>query len=785
MSSIGGLSGSTSNSIRGYGGLASGLDRDTLIENMTYGTTSKITQQEQKKTQLQWKMDAVRSISDKMIDFANKYTATMTSSTNLFNSLFWGKSNVSVQGQFSNFVKASGMSNTANDIAIQGVRQLARKASWTSEAATNTKISASADPTQDVDVSKLSGQDINFKYGGKLYSIYLPFDGDYKTLEDAAKGIEEQLKAEAVPGGEKLSDIVKVGVSADGKRLEFSAAKGDKEGNELLLMGGEALKTLGFDDPGEDGVSFSGTNVVSSARDITADDLIEKLDFFEAVAGKSMTFRYNGKNAEITLPSDTELTGTDAEKMEQIRSSIQDQLNKEFGSGRVAVQLNGNDLSFETTTPDGSSDPTSVLSVAYGDKTLMSAFGLKSGVSNRINLEEKIADNASLGISVGDKFKINGTEITVEAKDTISSLMDKINEESSVKVAYQEASGKFIFTAKEDGASGRIEFEAADSGNDISSSIKDLFNLQDTGYKAGQDAIVAVKYGDSSDPVEIVRGSNTFDIDGLTVTVSGKFGYQDGATSVDGLDLASEAVTFDAKVDADKIVTNIKEMITAYNEIVDLVNKEVSTKPDRSYSPLTSEQKKELDEDEIKLYEEKAKQGILFGDSDLRQLSNDLWMVIGASDQEALREIGISTSSSYSDNGKIEFDEAKFRAALESDPDKVQELFTKQSTTDENGNVIGVNGIAANMKNVMYKYANNIGTYGTLITKAGSAKAPRSITDNSIYKEMEDINKKISDLQTRLKNERDRYIKQFTSLESLISQMNSQSSWLSQVGGSF
>ncbi len=785
MSSIGGLSNSTVNGIRGYGGLASGLDRDTLIENMTYGTTSKITQQELKKTQLQWKMDAFRGITDKMIDFANKYTATMTSSTNLFNSLFWGKSDVSVKGQFSNFVKATGMSNTANDIAIQGVRQLAKKASWTSEAATNTTISASFDTTKDVEVGKLNGQDIDFKYGGKLYSIYLPSDADYMTLEDVAKGIEEQLAAESVAGGEKLSDIVKVSVSADGQRLEFSAKKGDKEGNELKLVGGQALETLGFSDPGEDGLSFSGTNVVSSSRDLTRDDLVEKMSFFDAVAGKSMTFRYNGKSVDIKMPAATELTGTDAEKMEQIKNSIQDQLNKEYGTGRVSVKIDGNNLNFETTTPDGNSDPTSVLSVAYGDKSLMNAFSLKNGVSNRVNLDQKIVDRADLGISVGDKFKINGKEITVEEKDTISSLMDKINEESSVKVAYQEASGKFIFTAKEDGASGRIEFEAADSGNDITDGIKNLFNLQDSGYKAGQDAIIAVKYGDSSEAVEIVRGSNTFDIDGLAVTVSGEFGYKEGATSVSDLNPSSEAVTFDAKVDADKIVTSIKDMITAYNEIVELVNKEVSTRPDRDYGPLTSEQKKELDEDEIKLYEEKAKQGLLFGDADLRQLSNDLWFVIGASDQEALREIGISTSSSYTDNGKLEFDEAKFRAALESDPDKVQELFTKQSTTDEDGNVSGTDGIAANMKKVMYKYANNIGTYGTLINRAGSAKAPRSITDNAIYKEMETINKKISDLQNRLKMERDRYIKQFTSLESVIAQMNSQSGWLSQFGGGF
>ena len=100
MASIGGLSSTTSNSIgstslRGYGGLASGLDRDTLIENMTYGTTSKITQQQQKKQQLEWKQEAVRSISDKMIAFGNKYTSTLTASTNLFNSNFCLASSIS------------------------------------------------------------------------------------------------------------------------------------------------------------------------------------------------------------------------------------------------------------------------------------------------------------------------------------------------------------------------------------------------------------------------------------------------------------------------------------------------------------------------------------------------------------------------------------------------------------------------------------------------------------------------------------------------------------------
>ena len=60
---------------------------------------------------------------------------------------------------------------------------------------------------------------------------------------------------------------------------------------------------------------------------------------------------------------------------------------------------------------------------------------------------------------------------------------------------------------------------------------------------------------------------------------------------------------------------------------------------------------------------------------------------------------------------------------------------------------------------------------------------PMSVTENTMYKQLDSIKKKITELQERLETERDRYIKQFTSLETLISQMNSQSSWLSQFGG--
>ena len=274
----------------------------------------------------------------------------------------------------------------------------------------------------------------------------------------------------------------------------------------------------------------------------------------------------------------------------------------------------------------------------------------------------------------------------------------------------------------------------------------------------------------------------------MTISVNGTFGYVKDPNNENKLilDTTSEPVTFDAKVDEDKIVETVKKMVEEYNEIIELVNKETNTKPNRDYPPLTEAQKKELSESEIEAWEEKAKEGLLFNDNDLKGLSNSLRFVLSPADQAALKKIGISTSSTASDNGKLTFDENAFRSALKTDPEGVKEMFTKKQEVDENGNTVGVNGIAVNMQAAFDKYAKTLGEpKGILIERAGSIKSPASITQNSIYKQLEEIDNRIERLQDTLKMEQDRYIKQFTALESVIAQMNSQSGWLSQFGSGY
>ncbi len=88
------------------------------------------------------------------------------------------------------------------------------------------------------------------------------------------------------------------------------------------------------------------------------------------------------------------------------------------------------------------------------------------------------------------------------------------------------------------------------------------------------------------------------------------------------------------------------------------------------------------------------------------------------------------------------------------------------------------------MNNICEKYAATTGaTKGILIERAGNKSAPLSLLNNSYFKQMNSIDEIIDSLNDKLKSERERYNKQFTNLETLIAQMNSQSSWLTQQFG--
>ena len=195
---------------------------------------------------------------------------------------------------------------------------------------------------------------------------------------------------------------------------------------------------------------------------------------------------------------------------------------------------------------------------------------------------------------------------------------------------------------------------------------------------------------------------------------------------------------------------------------------------------MTEEDKKDMSESAIKAYEEKAKQGLLFGSSDLsnlyRQLTNTIQM--SGADANSLSKIGIKTS--YSDGlTTLELDENVLTDALKNNPDSVRDAFSRSVSN-------GSDGLMYNLKSVLDTYANtSTGSMGLLIQQAGSSYAPNSVNSNNLQKEYDNFTAQIEKWQDKMSDKVDYYTRQFTALEQLIAQMNNQSSMLSGLQGGY
>ena len=251
----------------------------------------------------------------------------------------------------------------------------------------------------------------------------------------------------------------------------------------------------------------------------------------------------------------------------------------------------------------------------------------------------------------------------------------------------------------------------------------------------------------------------------------------------------SQKVTFKSSVNSDQIVDAIKGLINDFNEVMSEVKSAYSTMPYRksdgsfaTYEPLTDADMEGMSESAIEKYEEKAKQGLLFNDRNLSGLYNGMMNVFSLTgeDGQILKNMGITVNFSSTDGStSIQLNESKLRSYLETNLDDVQDLFTRSV---EGG--ASSNGIMQNMKTQLDRYAGISGsTKGLLVQEARTPLYSLSLLDNNLQKQIDSTQTEIEKWQTKLSDRVDSYTSQFTRLELLINQMNSQSSMLAGMMG--
>lgn len=862
MASISSLMGSSSSSSI-YGsrnsniisGLASGLDTESMIEGMLQGYKSKITGLQQDRQSLLWKQQAYQSISDKLVEFSRKYMS-YTSSTNLLSSSFFNNAVLTTTGgKFADMVSATG--KTSSNITIDAVAQLATATRYTHMASgLNKQLEVSENGTMTVggsskfdvtemrNVSTLEGS-LTLQYGNKDVTIDFGelefFDESGKgtkplTAEDLKSAIEKKLADEKITlssGDQKAaSELIKVEVGSNG---EITFSDKTSAGNTVEISGatGKLKDSLGL--TGDKlGSSFTFKEGTYTTQVSTA----------EYLSDKSITVTLNGVKKTISLADIVKDGNGYINSNDTFKDNLQSALDKAFGGEKVTVGVDGGKLSFAVSQGSTLAVSSSV-GKALGFEDSMTTYVNTSqtlgqlgtfnkdtgeltigGMKVQGTLMEKVPkdqwikqDDGTYIDSQGNKLDaegyrlskdgerlyefsltVNGKEVGKFTQDTaLETVMNAINSdtEAGVNVSYSNLTNQFVFTAKESGEGGQIEM-----GDGLAQALFGKVDIKDeTTYTAGQDAIFKATVNGST--MYLSRSSNTFDMDGMSVTLKGTFNNTDRGTDADpikssdltGMTSANESkmfekgesVTFTSKSDTDTIVDAIKQMVEDYNKIVTEVKGAYSDMPlqrtnGSKYEPLTEEQKADMSESEIEAYEEKAKTGLLFGDNDLSSLYNALRSAVapGGNDGSFLRSIGINTS--YSEGlTTIELDETALREALETNPDGVKDAFTKSK---ENG--ASRDGLMTAIQKVTDRYAATTGaTKGILIEKAGSKYSPTAALDNALLDQMNEIDDQIETWQSKMSDKVDYYTNKFTQLEMLIQQMNSQSSTLAGLMGGY
>lgn len=646
--------------------------------------------------------------------------------------------------------------------------------------------------TRNEDGTWSGGKELGVTFNGSTKRISMS-----KVMEQAEKKLGEKLEANPDMTAEErkaaeaetfvgalqneLDDAFgkgKVQVGNNGGKLSFKTAEGS-----TVSLGGSAAEALGFENGdsnfvnpgkklsdilGDKGSSiFSQDNRLKGAGGATEHKRADGTSYYLDKAGNRVDKDGNRVDNDGKALYDFEINGAHINVTED--TTLEGLMNSINSNAQAGVKVSYSKLTNEfkfTATETGANSKIEFGGLA---KSLFSPSGKEINHNFAENYGfPSMSDSANPQITV--RFSSKDLKFRINNKTTMQDFAEEINKTGAgdLKASYNEKTGQFTVT---DRNGVEQEFTVIVGSTPYEREIKPAAT-----YTAGQDAIMDVTIN-GKNFANLTRSSNSFDIDGLTINVKGTFNA-DGANAPDKDGNEYEAVTFNTTTDTDKIVDVIREFVNDYNEMATEIKNAYSTMPAQKsngarYEPLTAEEEDKYSESELKAYNEKAKQGILFGDSTLSSMYGKLLSAItpGGTDGQTLREIGIGTSYS---NGMttISLDEDKLRAALESDPDKVRTAFTK---TREGGS--STDGLMQTMQNTLNSYVKTTGEpKGVLITRAGSIKAPTSLNSNSLKSQMDSIDSQIDRWTNKMADQIDRYTTKFSRLEQLIAQMNSQSS---------
>lgn len=789
------------------GGITSGFDTESMVTQLLSSYQTRIDKQNKKITKLSWQQSAYQDITKKITEFKNTYFDILKRDTYLMSPSTFNKFKGSVSApsgaNADGLTVSTASSSTAGTYRIK-MSQLAKAASATGKSvvAGNFQLdldkavnSASGNVTKNEDGTETMTMDfsLDVQVGSVKKTISfsadaaLDADGNIADKDAAKSSIIDSLNAKLQEnfGYSGKTSGATGATDADGKEW-FLQAKLGADGKAEFQVGGNSTVTV---------TEGNGNFGLAQLRDritISTGSVVTGNNTFQVeIGGKTTSVSFNGVSS--TYYDSKDLSGNEdilAEYNQLKLASYRDKYglsddaavnatqidNYVYSSAQAAQDKNAAAIKGALSGIDGYTFTLTGSTLTAKDSNGKTAeFAMTSIEGGTLGLTKATASNkyssnallSDLGFKTEPDgrymLSINGTEIYLDKDTTVSSMISAVNKSAAgVTMTYSSLSGSFTLEAKELGSGGKVEVGDTTLGRGLG-----LVDDNGTvGISEGQNAIFEVN------GQEVYLNDNTYTIDGNTFT------FNEDMT-------IGETYTVNVTKDSSSVKETLKKFVESYNQLIDdvygYIGKAPATDDDgNKYEPLTSAEKEEMSEDEITKWEEKAKQGVLYNDSTvstiMSQMRSALYTSVTLDDGSkfGIYGMGIKTSSEWSEHGKLEIDEDAFDKAFEKGEDAIIKLFTDSD-----------NGMMAKLNKVMDGAVKSSGAEenrGTLIRKAG--KADSSVTtDSTIYKEMVKMQNRLKELQNRYDSKEEYWWKVFTNMETAMTDLNSQTSYISSYLG--
>lgn len=602
-------------------------------------------------------------------------------------------------------------------------------------------------------------------------------------------GTLSKIKSQATYKTKKATstDDSKVEVKANANAVVGSHTIEVKSVASSTYLTSGKLKTTGF----EESYSQAVTNTNKK---------LSEMNNASELVGKELTIKVGDGDDAKTMTYEFGADSTIADFQEKVQETFGSEVEVSFKDGKLSV---ANKTAIATTGDDGETSYTGGTTVSIsgdalgffgvtGDDVTLTAESANAGnhsltvgtaltetatrTVNQITGSSRVTE--ALGIADGSKIKVTiggaNKEITIDSDTTMNQLAEKFSA-LGLNATFDANQGRFFLSSKSAGEENI--FTLSDDGSDVLNKLK--LN-KDADYPTDTPEEEKASYVKGSSAEILYNGayiksnSNEMTVNGLSITVK---------------DQTTQKVNITVNNDTQAVYDSVKEFVTEYNKLMTDMYEKYSAESSRGYDPLTDDEKEAMSESEIENWEKKIKDSLLRRDSTLDSLMSSMRTTMmksvevtlkdGTKTKLSLSSIGIVTGN-YTEHGllhiKGDADDAtyssennKLKEWLENDPEAVMQLLAgvqNETTGEQEG-----------LGNTLYS------DFNTKMRSSTLSSALTFYNDKYMDKQIKSYQEKIDELEEKLVELEDSYYKKFAAMETALSKVNSQSTYLTNMFG--